>query len=43
MGSNKDNKASKPEGFGSTGTNFRASSKDLKQSSNKNIPYSSKP
>lgn len=29
------------ENFASTGTNFRTSSKDLKQSSNKNIPVKS--
>jgi polo-like kinase 1 len=33
----------KAENFASSGTNFRASSKDAKQTSNKNIPYKAEP
>jgi polo-like kinase 1 len=43
---NKEVAPSKPENFGSSGSNFRASSKDIKQASSKNIaakePSSSK-
>ncbi len=34
----KDSAGSKPDNFTSSGTNFRASSKDIKQPSSKNLP-----
>ena len=39
----KDTAPSKPDNFGSGGTNFRASSKDIKQASSKNLPYKQEP
>jgi polo-like kinase 1 len=34
----KESTSSKPDNFGSSGNNFRASSKDIKQPSTKNLP-----
>ena len=35
--------AAKPDNFGSSGNNFRASSKDVKQASSKNLPFKPEP